>query len=175
MPLTTTALWPTLTGGRKAKASEVEAKFDWLEGAQLPMSGGNLTTGVYDIGSATYKWKSGHFNNIVIGGITMTSSEAGGKPIRGWASIFVAGNTITAADSFNVSSIIRNGVGDYTVAWNVDFATSQYSVVATPMLNTTTSAMIYTQTASDVRLWIQNTSYLQSDSNLNVIAVGDQT
>lgn len=58
MPLTTTALWPDLVAGRKAKASEVEAKFDWLEGSLLPMSGGNLTNNAYDLGISGNAWRS---------------------------------------------------------------------------------------------------------------------
>ena len=83
MPLTTTATWPTLSEGRKAKASEVEAKFDWLEGAQLPMSGGNFTTGVYNIGSTAYKWKNGYFSSFIeVGGQTITASTIIGRPVK---------------------------------------------------------------------------------------------
>lgn len=61
--------WPTLTAGQKAKASDVEAKFDWIEGNLMPMTGGNQTNGVYDLGSNTYNWRSGYFSsNFFIGG-----------------------------------------------------------------------------------------------------------
>jgi len=33
-------------------------------------------------------------------------------------------------DSFNVSGIVHNDVGDYTIAWDRDFADENYSAVA---------------------------------------------
>ena len=36
--------------------------------------------------------------------------------------------TIAIRDSFNVSSITDNGVGDYTVVWDTDFADAKYAV-----------------------------------------------
>ena len=50
--------WPSLVAGRKAKASEVESKFDWLEGSLVPMSGGSTTDGSYDLGSTTAQWNN---------------------------------------------------------------------------------------------------------------------
>ena len=35
--------WPALTSGFKAKGSEVELKFDWIEGSIVPMNGGSMT------------------------------------------------------------------------------------------------------------------------------------
>jgi hypothetical protein len=48
--------WPALVAGRKAKASEVELKFDWIEGSIAPMLGGSMTDGVYDLGTSTAQW-----------------------------------------------------------------------------------------------------------------------
>lgn len=48
--------WPSLVAGRKAKASEVELRFDWIEGSITPMTGGNATTSVYDLGTTTAQW-----------------------------------------------------------------------------------------------------------------------
>lgn len=50
--------WPNLLAGRKAKASEVENKFDWIEGSIVPMSMGNKTNAAYDLGEASYRWKT---------------------------------------------------------------------------------------------------------------------
>jgi hypothetical protein len=58
MPLTTTATWPDLVAGKKAKASEVEQKFDWLEGSLLPHSSGNFTTNAYDLGMSSASWRA---------------------------------------------------------------------------------------------------------------------
>ena len=58
MPLTTTVTWPALTSGAKAKAADVEAKFDWLEGHIWPQVGGTTTTSVFDLGGDGKSWRS---------------------------------------------------------------------------------------------------------------------
>jgi len=50
--------WPTLTAGNKARASDVEAKFDWIEGNIVPMTGGNTTDGAFDLGTSLARWRS---------------------------------------------------------------------------------------------------------------------
>ena len=64
MPLTTTATWPDLVAGKKAKASEVEAKFDYLEGTLWPMSGGEATDSAYDLGLSTAYWRAGWVKSL---------------------------------------------------------------------------------------------------------------
>lgn len=156
MPLTTTALWPTLTGGRKAKASEVEAKFDWLEGAQLPMTGGNFTTGVYDIGSSAYQWRNGYFNNSVVVNNQTITSDMVGISVKAWVSMSVTA-TLTASGSFNVSSLLKLGIGVYQVSFTTPFVTNTYSAIAggsTPNMNHTVSDLtvssLYIKTYSPV-------------------------
>lgn len=58
MPETTSATWPSLVAGAKAKASDVESKFDWLEGHLWPQVGGTTTTGVFDLGGNGKSWRS---------------------------------------------------------------------------------------------------------------------
>lgn len=53
MPNTTTATWPTLTAGKVAKASDVEAKFDFSEAHLWPHLNGSLTSNTYDLGNST--------------------------------------------------------------------------------------------------------------------------
>lgn len=53
--------WPTIVDGRKRRASEVEAKFDFLEGALVPMNNGNPTDAVYDLGSTSTRWNNIYF------------------------------------------------------------------------------------------------------------------
>lgn len=52
--------WPSLVAGARAKASEVEAKFDWLEGALVPMSGGTKADNTYDLGESAFRWKNAY-------------------------------------------------------------------------------------------------------------------
>ena len=73
MPDTTTATWPSLIAGRKARASEVEAKFDWAEANLWPHSAGVTADATYDLGKSTARWKNGWFS----GGFNPTSTAAG--------------------------------------------------------------------------------------------------
>lgn len=56
--------WPALVSGSKAKASEVESKFDWIEGSIVPMNAGSKTNAAYDLGESSYKWDILYVNKI---------------------------------------------------------------------------------------------------------------
>lgn len=60
--------WPSLSAGAKAKASEVELKFDWLEGDLEPMSGGTKTNAAYDIGTSSFKWRNAYLSGQLLSG-----------------------------------------------------------------------------------------------------------
>jgi hypothetical protein len=51
-----------------------------------------------------------------------------GNVCKAWIN-FDGTGTISIRDSFNVTSITDNAVGDYTVTWDRDFASSVYTVV----------------------------------------------
>jgi len=55
-------VWYNLQGGQKAKASQVNSNFDWIEGDILPMNAGSQTNGVYDFGSSSFRWRDGFFS-----------------------------------------------------------------------------------------------------------------
>lgn len=173
MPLTITASWPSLTEGKKAKASEVEAKFDWLEGNQLPMIGGALTTGVYDMGTATYRWRNGYFNSLVIGGVTMTSAEAGGTPVRAWAYLNYVGGTCTVIDSFNVALVITGTPGATQVFWDNDFiGDNRSAVIATPISAGGFNSTCQFAGAGSAIINTTNLSGVLTGSSFMVIAAG---
>lgn len=50
--------------------------------------------------------------------------------IKGWIN-FEGTGTIAINDSFNVSGIVDNGTGDYTVTWDRDFASANYAPIIT--------------------------------------------
>lgn len=50
--------WPSLVAGARAKASEVEAKFDWFEGHLVPMLNGARVSDTYDIGEPSTRWRN---------------------------------------------------------------------------------------------------------------------
>lgn len=72
--------WPDLMAGRTAKASEVEAKFDWLEGDIVPMSGGSQTDSVYFLGTSGARWAGVYTRSInptsTAGGVAIGTTTA---------------------------------------------------------------------------------------------------
>lgn len=57
--------WYNLQGGQKAKASQVMANFDWIEGNIVPMNAGAQTNTAYDIGSDSYRWRDFHLGRYL--------------------------------------------------------------------------------------------------------------
>lgn len=49
--------------------------------------------------------------------------------VKGW--VYFDGSDGSILDSYNVSGVVRNGAGDYTVSWDRDFANVNYVVIAT--------------------------------------------
>ena len=77
MPNTTTVTWPTLTAGQVARASDVEAKFDYSEHHLWPHSTGTRVDNTFDLGdSVTASWR----HLWIKGGINPTIT-ANGVPI----------------------------------------------------------------------------------------------
>ena len=94
--------WPALTAGLRARASDVESKFDWLEGSLAPMSGGSTTNAVHDLGTTTAKWSRLYLDAQLLLGTT-TSFTTTGYAVVGAAMI---GNDTSAVLSLggNASS-----------------------------------------------------------------------
>lgn len=137
MPLSTGATWPSLLN-RTASAADVNAKFEWLEGHRYPHSSGGLTTGAYDVGSASYIWASGYFNSIVLGGVAL-GSDVPGKTLDAWA--FANTGTFTTTAAFNVSSVTQFfGVSGTDAGLSFNFTntmtTNKYAVCASTIYRT---------------------------------------
>lgn len=93
---------------------------------------------------------------------------------RGWLSfIGLTGNIQT---NYNIINITRNGVGDYTIDWDTNFATGDYVVQITVMDAAATVGRILAQTPSQIRVFTFNApSGAAVDPDLvHVIAFGDQ-
>lgn len=86
--------WPNLTAGKKARASDVESKFDWIEGALVPMSGGSKTNGAYDLGETGNRWATGYINHVIANTITVTTLSATSISVQ----TLVASGTVSAAE-----------------------------------------------------------------------------
>lgn len=88
-------VWPILTAGLKAKASEVESKFDWIEGTIVPMSAGAKTDAAYDLGEAANQW-----NNIY--GVTLYGQVNAKSAFMAYKN---TSQTITSAGTFSTVNI----------------------------------------------------------------------
>lgn len=102
--------WNTFTPGTVIKSSEVNANFDWLEGSLAPMTGGNQTNGVYDLGTTTAAWRNLFLSNsIVLNGDTITSFDG--------ATVEATNGVITVKTSgIGTSQIAANAVTQYVQA-----------------------------------------------------------
>jgi hypothetical protein len=59
---------------------------------------------------------------------TSTLQVTGGSQAKAWAFV-TGGGGATLGDSYNVSGVVRNGAGDFTVSWNRDFTSGGYALV----------------------------------------------
>jgi hypothetical protein len=110
--------WPTLAAGRKAKASDVELKFDWIEGNVVPMSTGEQTNNAYDLGTSAYRWKTVYAMDLNLGG----SNTTGG---------IVSGTTASNAIKLATGSAVNEFSIDATLADNSDLAIPTEKAVKT--------------------------------------------
>ena len=62
-------------------------------------------------------------------GVAAAIGAAGEGVAKAWVN-FDGTGTVAIRDSFNVTSIVDNGTGDYTINWDTDFANINYTVVA---------------------------------------------
>lgn len=66
--------WNTFADATKAKASDVNENFDWLEGSIMPHAAGVNTNNAYDLGEHNFKWSTCWIGtSIEINGMTLTS------------------------------------------------------------------------------------------------------
>lgn len=82
--------------------------------------------------------------------------------------------TISITDSFNVSSLVDNGTGDYTINWNTDFGNADYAVSA---LGDTEIMQEFTGTRAvgTFRVGSKDNAGTAADgARINIIAIGDQ-
>lgn len=98
--------------------------------------------------------------------------------VKGWIN-FDGTGVIAIQDSFNVSSIVDEGVGQYTINWNTNFANDDYaiSITAGRKDGVASSAFgtIYTVATGSVRIYVIKHDNILVDTNaLCVIAIGDQ-
>lgn len=67
----------------------------------------------------------------------LTSTQINESTSKGWI-MFNGTGTVAIGESYNVTSLTDNGVGDYTITWGNDFITSSYSFVANANVDAST-------------------------------------
>jgi hypothetical protein len=97
--------------------------------------------------------------------------------VKGWCTLDGTG-TIAILESFNVSSIVDNGTGDYTVTWDRDFAAATYAVAGAVLANAGPSngvVAVAAQVAGSVELYTADLGNTLADfDKVYVIAIGGQ-
>lgn len=97
--------------------------------------------------------------------------------VMGWATFDGTIGVPVAADSFNVSGLVKNGVGDYTITWARSFASANYVVVGTVKRSAGTAGRaleVVTQLAGSVRIQTGATNAPEDAAMVYVLAVGNQ-
>ena len=95
--------------------------------------------------------------------LTTASGSAPSYSARAWINMDGTG-TISIRGSGNVSSIVDNGTGDYTVNFATNMSGTNYNVVGSSNHNTS---------AANSRMFFQSMSTLRLTSSVRVRALGD--
>lgn len=98
--------------------------------------------------------------------------QSGDEPIiKGWAQIDAAGNI---SSSYNVSSAVRNGVGDFTVNWDADFSgATKYACVASVAVANGAYCACGVAAAS-VNVRVRTDAGANADFAFGVMAIGER-
>lgn len=132
----------------------------------------------FTIGAATQAEQEA--GSITTASVTPGRQQFHPSAAKGWVLVDNAGTVLA---SYNVTSVTRNGPGDYTVTWATDFSSASYSVVAnvvaTPSgtaASTLVAMVANALAAGTTRVYIIRMSdFTGADGNaLSVVAYGDQ-
>lgn len=91
---------------------------------------------------------------------------------KGWCAMNGQG-TVAIRVSYNVSGIVDNGTGDYTITWDTDFSSANYApaIAASLLIRIHNSTL---PTAGAIRVQTYNNSIASSDAEyVSVVAFGD--
>ena len=103
-----------------------------------------------------------------------TGEFEGDRIVKGWIQ-FSGTGAIAIQDSFNVSGITDNGVGNYTITWDTDFANTNYAVVSgADGANEGASAAPTSVGSSVTTCYVCSTGGVYDSDIISVIAIGDQ-
>ncbi len=116
--------WPTLVPGAKAKATEVELKFDWLEGDLVAMSGGTKADITYDLGTGTFRWRYAYIGtSLLLGSASAVANTILNSSLSSSGNIlkWLHANTSNTANSDALYMLSVGGAsgGDPFITFNV--------------------------------------------------------
>jgi hypothetical protein len=92
---------------------------------------GDLTINRYASSTFTERMRIDSSGNMFVGGSTQNTAT---KPVyssttaKAWVSCSIASSTVTVGASFNVSSVTRNGGGDYTINFSSALLDTSYAI-----------------------------------------------
>lgn len=138
-----------------------------------------------------YNDSAGYFEIMVNGsnlgqalGIDLTLTGSAASPpdantlvkdniVKGWIN-FDGTGVISTRDSFNVSSIVDNGAGNYTINWDRDFANTNYCITGINNNSNTNVIPVNVLVGScDINL-VSDASVFQDTNIIMISAIGGQ-
>ena len=144
-----------------------------------PLYGLNIATSTYIHGSTTVPELT--ISNV-LGDMGSSTPRANTlykeNIIKAWIQLNGSG-TITVRDSFNVSSIVDDATGTWTINWTTAFANKHYAVVCTvergSLVNRVCSPGNQEFGQGTVQIFVESTGGANQDAEyITLIAVGDQ-
>ena len=101
------------------------------------------------------------------------SGTTGDSILKAWVKLNGTG-TIAIFDSFNIASLTDNGVGDYQILWDTDFANANYACTGTTVGSRCVAAVSYETANVRIQVFLTSTLALQDENHVCVYAIGDQ-
>ena len=131
--------WPSLVAGARAKASEVESKFDWIEQDLVPMAGGSKADATYDLGQSTFRWRDIYYSRQIL-----SPNGSAATPPDSWinsptSGFYRAGSNNVGFAAAGVQAWSMNSGGEQTLPLQPSFFSFIDS--AGSVLNTTTATI----------------------------------
>lgn len=138
-------VWPSLVAGARAKASEVESKFNWIEGDFLPFNAGTQTDDTYDLGSVTINWVDGWFKGRVHAGAGSTGNCSFSRQDDTANGVYFPaadelGLVTAGAAAVRIDSSQNIGIGATSMTDMVEITRNQDALTALQITNTNNTA-----------------------------------